>query len=57
MIKYILHEDAIRLLIQLIFHRKRNNDLNNEYIQFKLILPMKLNDLYQPIKKLNAFSK
>jgi len=57
MIKYILHEDAIRQLIKLIFNRKHNNDLNNKNRQFKLILPRKLNDLYQPIKKLNNFSK
>jgi hypothetical protein len=57
MIKYILHEDAIRQLIKLIFDRKRNRDLNNEYRKFQLILPMKLNELYQPIKKLSAFSK
>jgi hypothetical protein len=57
MIKYILHEDAIRELIKLIFNQKFNNDLNNKNIQFKLILPTKLNDLYQPIKKLNTFSK
>jgi len=54
-IKYILREDAIRLVLQIIFDRKRNND--NEYVQFKLVLPTKLNELYQPIKKLNAFSK
>jgi hypothetical protein len=53
MTKYILHEDAIRELKKVIFDRKRNN----EYIQLKLVLPMKLNELYQPIKKLNAFSK
>jgi hypothetical protein len=57
MTKYILHEDAIRQLIKLILERKRNSDLNNEHIQFKLVLPTKLNELYQPIKKLNAFSK
>jgi hypothetical protein len=51
--KYILHEDAIRELRKLIFNRKQNN----EYIQLKLVLPMKLNELYQPIKKLNTFSK
>ena len=50
MTKYILHEDAIRELRKLIFDRK-------EYKQLKLILPMKLNELYQPIKKLSAFSK
>jgi hypothetical protein len=54
-VKYILREDAIRLGLQIIFDRKRNND--NEYVEFKLVLPTKLNELYQPIKKLNAFSK
>ncbi|CAF4799948.1 unnamed protein product [Rotaria socialis] len=57
MIKYIVREDAIRQLLKLIFDRTRNSDsyMNNEQIQFKLILPMKLNELYQTIKKLNAF--
>ncbi|CAF1625727.1 unnamed protein product [Rotaria magnacalcarata] len=57
MIKYIVREDAIRQLLKLIFDRTRNSDsyMNSEQIQFKLILPMKLNELYQTIKKLNAF--
>ncbi|CAF4553692.1 unnamed protein product [Rotaria socialis] len=57
MIKYIVREDAIRQLLKLIFDRARNSDsyMNNEQIQFKLILPMKLNELYQTVKKLNAF--
>lgn len=53
MMKYILHEDAIREIEKLIFNRKKTN----EYKHLKLILPKKLNDLYQPIQKLNAFSK
>jgi hypothetical protein len=59
MIKYILREDAIRLLLKLIFNRKRDseNEMNNQHRQFKLILPTKLDELYQPIKKLNAFSE
>ncbi|CAF5017504.1 unnamed protein product [Rotaria sp. Silwood1] len=59
MIKYIVREDAIRQLLKLIFNRTRNSDshIDDEYRQFKLNLPMKLNDLYQTIKKLNAFSK
>ncbi|CAF3346668.1 unnamed protein product [Rotaria sp. Silwood2] len=57
MIKYIVREDAIRQLLKLIFDRTRNSDSNidDEHRQFKLSLPMKLNDLYQTIKKLNAF--
>ncbi|CAF1261150.1 unnamed protein product [Adineta steineri] len=57
MIKYIFYEDAIRLLLKLIVDRKHmnDNDINNEYKQFKLNLPIKLNELYQSIKKLNAF--
>ena len=57
MTKYILHEEAIRQLRILIFDRRRHNDMNNEHRQFKLVLPMRLNELYQPIKKLHAFSK
>ncbi|CAF1409408.1 unnamed protein product [Rotaria sp. Silwood1] len=59
MIKYIVREDAIKQLLKLIFNRTRNSDshIDDEYRQFKLNLPMKLNDLYQTIKKLNAFSK
>ncbi|CAF5143148.1 unnamed protein product, partial [Rotaria sp. Silwood1] len=57
MIKYIVREDAIKQLLKLIFNRTRNSDshIDDEYRQFKLNLPMKLNDLYQTIKKLNAF--
>jgi hypothetical protein len=59
MMKYILREDAIRLLLKLIFYRKRDSydEMNNEQRKFQLILPPKLNELYQPIKKLNAFRK
>jgi hypothetical protein len=59
MIKYILREDAIRQLLKLLSDRKRNNDndIINEGIQFKLTLPTKLQELYQPIKKLKAFSE
>ncbi|CAF1225614.1 unnamed protein product [Rotaria sp. Silwood1] len=58
MIKYIVREDAIRQLLKLIFDRIRNNDshIDDEHRQLKLNLPMKLNDLYQTIKELNAFS-
>ena len=58
-IKYVLREDAIRLLLKLIFDRTRNSDANmyNEYLQLKLVLPEKLNELYQLIRKLNIFSK
>ncbi|CAF4126247.1 unnamed protein product, partial [Rotaria sp. Silwood1] len=57
MIKYIVREDAIRQLLKLIFDRIRNNDshIDDEHRQLKLNLPMKLNDLYQTIKELNAF--
>lgn len=58
MTKYLLHEDAIRQLKRLIFDRNQHHDdLNSEQKQFKLNLPNKLNEFYQPIKKLNAFSK
>ena len=57
MTKYLLHEDAIRQLRRLIFDRKRHHDSNNEQRQFKLNLPSRFNEFYQPIKKLNAFSK
>lgn len=53
LMKYILHDDAIREIKQLIFDRERND----EYKQMKLILPKTLNDLYQPIKKLYHLSK
>lgn len=57
MTKYLLHEDAIRQLKRLVFDRKRHNDSNHEHRQFKLNLPTKLNEFYQPIRKLNAFSE
>ncbi|UJR31391.1 hypothetical protein I4U23_018885 [Adineta vaga] len=57
MMKYIVREDAIRFVWKLIFDQERNHskDVNDKYKQFTLVLPTKLNDLYQPIKKLNAF--
>ncbi|CAF1526836.1 unnamed protein product, partial [Rotaria sp. Silwood1] len=56
-IEYIVREDAIRQLLKLIFNRTYNSDshIDYEYRQFKLNLPMKLNDLHQTIKKLNGF--
>ncbi|CAF1326041.1 unnamed protein product, partial [Rotaria sp. Silwood1] len=56
-IEYIVREDAIRQLLKLIFNRTFNSDshIDYEYRQFKLNLPMKLNDLHQTIKKLNGF--
>lgn len=57
MTKYLLHEDAIRQLKKLIIDRSRHDDSNNQQRQFKLNLPTKLNEFYQPIRKLNAFSK
>lgn len=52
MIRYILREDAIRQLLKLISDRIHHND---EHEQYKLKLPEKLNELYQTIRKLNAF--
>lgn len=54
--KYIRYEDAIRQICRLIYDRKRNLH-TNECSQLKLNLPTKLNEFYQPIKKLNSFSK
>ncbi|CAF0920812.1 unnamed protein product [Adineta ricciae] len=54
LMKYILYEDAIRLVCKFISDQQRNN-INDEDKQLTLILPAKLNDLYQPIKKLSAF--
>ena len=55
LMKYILYEDAIRLVCKFVSDQQRNN-VNDEDKQLTLILPAKLNDLYQPIKKLSAFS-
>ncbi|CAF0923040.1 unnamed protein product [Adineta ricciae] len=54
LMKYILYEDAIRLVCKCTSDQQRNN-VNDEDKQLTLILPVKLNDLYQPIKKLSAF--
>ena len=60
LIKYIQREDAIRQVLKLLFDRKRDNDqdmMSGERAQLKLELPLKFDQLYEPIKKLNHLSE